>query len=355
MGTLPALVDDEMKLKDARTIAPDQLYERRKQAVALFKKGMARIEIAPIVGVGRNKVGEWISKWQQGGMKALKVGKAGAPKGSGQRLNEFEQERIRKILINEIPEQLKLPFALWTREAVRQLIEQTYGINMPIRTIGHYLKRWGFTPQKPVRQAYERCSKKVKKWIDEEYPALAKRAKAEGGEVHWGDETGICSEDQIGRGYAPKGKTPIRKHRGTRERVNMISTVTNQGKVRFMFYDGTMNAERLIEFLRRLIRASGRKVFLILDNLRVHHAKKVRAWIAKRKDEIEIHYLPSYSPDLNPDEYLNCDLKGELSRRPSSRRKGSLKQEAQTQMRKLAKKPERVKSYFKSEKLRHAA
>ncbi len=181
----PAVGEDKMKLKDARTITPDQLYERRKQAVALFKKGMSRIEIAPIVGVGRNKVGEWISKWQEGGMKALKVGKPGAPKGSGQRLNEFEQERIRKILIKEIPEQLKLPFALWTREAVGQLIKQTYGMNMPIRTIGHYLKRWGFTPQKPVRQAYERCGKKVKKWIDEEYPALAKRAKAEGGEVHW--------------------------------------------------------------------------------------------------------------------------------------------------------------------------
>lgn len=344
-----------MKLRDARTIPPEQLYERRKQAVELRKKGLSFIEIGKIVGVRRDVVGQWYSMWQQGGMKALKVGKAGAPKGSGQRLNQYEQERIRKILVQEAPDQLKLPFALWTREAVRQLIEQTYGINMPIRTVGHYLKQWGFTPQKPVRRAYERCDKKVKKWIDEEYPALAQRAKEEGGEIHWGDETGICSEDQVGRGYAPKGKTPVRKHPGKRERVNMISTVTNQGKVRFMFYDGPMNADRLIVFLRRLIRATSKKIFLVLDNLRVHHAKKVRAWLKKRAEQIEIHYLPSYSPDLNPDEYLNCDLKGELSRRPSSKRKGALKQEAQTQMRKLAKNPERVKSYFKSEKLRHAA
>ena len=344
-----------IRLQDARTISPEQLFERRKQAVALFKKGMLRKDIAPIVGVGRNKVGEWIAVWQEGGIRALKVGKAGAPKGSGLRLNRFEQERIRKTIIKDAPDQLKLPFALWTREAVRQLIEQFYGIDLPIRTVGNYLRNWGFTPQKPVKRAYERDDKKVKKWLEEDFPELAKRAKAEGGEVHWGDETGVKSEDQVGRGYAPQGQTPVRKHRGSPEKINMISTVTNQGKVRFMFYDGSMNADRLIEFLRRLIRRASRKVFLVLDNLRVHHAKKVRAWLSERKEEIEVHYLPSYSPDLNPDEYLNCDLKGELSRRPSSKRKGSLADAARTEMRKLAKNPKRVISYFTSSKLKHAA
>ena len=234
---------------------------------------MLRKDIAPIVGVGRNKVGEWITAWQEGGIRALKVGKAGAPKGSGLRLNHFEQERIRKTIIKDAPDQLKLPFALWTREAVRQLIEQIYGIDLPIRSVGNYLQKWGFSPQKPVKRAYERDDKKVRKWLEEDFPALAKRAKAEGGEVHWGDETGVKSEDQVGRGYAPKGQTPVRKHRGSPEKSNMISTVTNQGKVRFMFYDGSMNADRLIEFLRRLIRSASRKVFLVLDNLRVHHAE----------------------------------------------------------------------------------
>jgi len=167
-----------IRLQDARTISPEQLFERRKQAVALFKKGMLRKDIAPIVGVGRNKVGEWIAVWQEGGIRALKVGKAGAPKGSGLRLNRFEQERIRKTIIKDAPDQL-----------------QFYGIDLPIRTVGNYLRNWGFTPQKPVKRAYERDDKKVKKWLEEDFPELAKRAKAEGGEVHWGDETGEIKWD----------------------------------------------------------------------------------------------------------------------------------------------------------------
>ena len=138
------------------------------------------------------------------------------------------------MLVERVPDQLNMPFALWNREAVKQLIKDQFGIEMPIRTVGHYLKKWGFTPQKPVKRAYERNDKKVNQWIETDYPLLAKRAKAEGGEIHWGDETGVCSEDQVGRGYSPKGQTPVRLHRGAKERINMISTVTNQGKVRFI-------------------------------------------------------------------------------------------------------------------------
>ena len=135
----------------------------------------------------------------------------------------------------------------------------------------------------------------------------------------------------------------------------MISTVTKLGKIRFMFYEGSMNHQELIKFLRRLIKDTDKKVYLILDNLRVHHAKKVKAWVAKRPDKIELHYLPSYSPDLNPDEYLNRDLKAELSRRPSSRRDGQFKAQAKTQMRRLQKSPERVKKYFNSSPIKYAA
>jgi hypothetical protein len=129
----------------------------------------------------------------------------------------FEQERIRKDLIEKSPNQLKMPFALWTRDAVRLLVKEIYGYDLPIRTICHYLKRWNFTPQKPIKRAYERNDKKVIQWIKEDYPALSQRTKKEGSEIHWGDETGICSQDQIGRDYAPNGKTPVRKERGIRE------------------------------------------------------------------------------------------------------------------------------------------
>lgn len=257
--------------------------------------------------------------------------------------------------MDSTPDQLKLAFALWTTEAVALLVKERFDIDMPRRTVGHYLKRWGFTPQKPVKRAYERNDKRVKKWLEEEYPAIAKQAKSEGAEIHWGDETGICSRDQVGRGYAPKGKTPVRKQRGSRERVNMISTVTNQGKVRFMFYEGTMDWKRFIGFLKQLIKTAKRKIHLIVDNLSAHHGKPVKKWLEGVSDRLELHYLPSYAPDLNPDEYLNCDLKAELSKRPGSREKGVLKKNARNHMKRLQNSPDRVASYFEAAAIRYAA
>ena len=344
-----------MKLQDARTLTPSQLEDRRKQAVLLRKQGLTYAEIGVIVDVGRNKVSEWVKKWQEGGSKALKVGKPGRPKGVGSSLNEAQQKKVQQCLKNTMPDQLMLPFALWTRQAVVLLIKDLFHFDMPIRTVGDYLKRWGFTPQKPVRRAYERCDKAVKQWLKEEYPSIEQRAKKEGAEIHWGDETGVCSADQVGRCYAAKGKTPVSEHRGAPERINMISSVTNRGKMRFMFYEGSMNAEFLIKFLGRLIKSAKKKVYLILDNLRVHHAKIVKAWLASREDKIEIHYLPSYSPDLNPDEYFNRDLKSELSKRPSLRGKAKFKEQVKTQVRSLAKRPTRIQKYFNSSKISYAA
>jgi len=270
-------------------------------------------------------------------------------------LTPQQEKKIQKMIVDRHPEQLKLNFALWTRDAVRLLIRQEYGRNMPIRTVGEYLKRWGFTPQKPVRRAYERCEAGVRRWLDEAYPAIAENARREGAEIHWGDETGLRSDDVNGRGYSPMGQTPVRRAKGTPEKINMISSVTNQGKVRFMFYRGSLNVLVFLDFLKRLIRdARGRKVYLIVDNLRVHHAGKVKQWVAGRRKAIALFYLPSYSPDLNPDEYLNNDLKNGVSRRADNREKGRLAKSALSQMRSIQKQPSRVRKYFEAESIRYA-
>jgi len=167
------------------------------------------------------------------------------------------------------------------------------------------------------KRAYEQSSKKVQKWLDEQYPAIKEKAKQEKATIHWGDETGVRNSNQHGRSYAPKGKTPINKHMSKRFSINMISTVTNQGLVQFMIYKENMNADVLIRFLEQLIKCQDNKVFLILDNLRVHHSKIVKKWEEEHKNEIVLFYLPSYSPDRNPDEYLNCDLKYGLSEKPA--------------------------------------
>lgn len=267
----------------------------------------------------------------------------------------YEAAAIKRIITDNTPDQLKFPFALWTREALQQLIKEKYQIRMPIRTVGEYLKRWGFTPQKPVRRAYQRSEPAVRRWLEEDYPAIKARARKENAEIQWGDETGVRSDDVNGRGYAPAGKTPVRRVKGTPEKINMISSITNRGKVRFMFYEGTMCAKTLISFLRRLIRDVDRKVFLVLDNLRVHHSAKVRDWVQARKNKLALFYLPSYSPDLNPDEYLNNDLKRTISRTPETRRKGVLKKTARSHMRSLQKSPDGARSYFRASPIRYAA
>ncbi len=194
--------------------------------------------------------------------------------------------------------------ALWTRQAVRELISQQFGLRLPIRTVGEYLRRWGFTPQNPVRKAYKQDPEAVAEWLEKTYPAIEQRAAEEGGEIHWGDETGVRSTCQHSRGYARPGETPA----GSRFSVNMISTLTNTGKVRWMIYTGKMNAALFIVFLTRLIAGASKKIFLIVDHLSVHEAAAVREWLVDKTDRIEVFYLPKYAPERNPDEYLNCDV-----------------------------------------------
>lgn len=343
--------------EDARALPAVVQEEKRKQAIRMWQKSRyTHKEIAEQVGVHYLTVGRWVRTYQAEGMKALRASKAqGRPVGSGRSMSEEQEVQIQKVLVDKTPDQLKLSYALWTREAVQQVILQETGIKLSIRTVGDYLKRWGFTVQKPKKQAYEQRPAEVKQWLDDEYPAIRARAKAENAEIYWGDETGLRSDSQHVRGYAPKGKTPVLRLNAKRESINLISAVTNQGKVRFRIFDGTMNADILIDFMKRLIRDAERKVFLILDNLRVHHAKVVKAWLAEHKDDIEVFYLPSYSPELNPDEYLNCDLKAGVHGGTPARSKHQLKAKTIAHLRKLQKLPGRVMKYFRAEPIQYAA
>ena len=285
----------------------------------------------------------------------MKVGDKGRPKGIWRKLLPHEEQQVRQDITDKCPEQLKLAFVLWTRQAVQVLIKQNYSVDLTLQAVGKYLKRWGFSPQKPIRRAYERNDERVRVWLQNEYPAIASKAKKENAEIHWGDETGLRSDDVNGRSYSPKGKTPVQKVKETPEKLNMVSTITNRGQMRFMFYKENMTAQLMIKFLKRLIRSCKRKVILILDNLRVHHSKMLQKWLAENKAFIEVFFLPSYSPDLKPDEILNSNLKQAISRKPESRRKGELAKHAKAHMQSIQKHPEHIKSFFQKESVRYAS
>ena len=342
---------------DLRTLSEECRIEYKKQAIRLLKSGKKQKEVAAIIGVRPTTISAWNRQYKENGMVGLKEKKRGV-RSEDRKLLSFKQEKeIQLMLIDKMPDQLKLDFALWTRKAVKELIEREYGIVMAVTTVGDYLRKWGFTPQKPKKRAYEQCSSSVKKWLDESYPNIKKRAKEEGAEIHWGDETGVKNNCNHGRSYAPKGKTPVKRSMAKRFSVNMISTVTNQGKVQFMIYTDKMNAEKFIEFCEQLIKTSVSKIFLILDNLRVHHSKQVKQWSEQEniKDKIELFFLPSYSPEMNPDEYLNCDLKHGISNKKSPKTESQLMTNIQEHMEMLSKNKERVKKYFKHESIKYAA
>lgn len=342
---------------DARSLSPLEQREKRAIALRMREQGYTYRAIGEAVGVHLRTVAHWVATAEhQGKEAAIKGGQRGSLPGERRSLSSEQESLIRTLLLDTMPDQLKLDFALWTRDAVRALIALHCGFQMPIRTVGEYLKRWGYTPQRPLKRAYQQKPEAIKRWLETEYPKIEQRAKAEGGEIHWGDETGLRSDSHAGRSYAPAGRTPVRVVSGSRFATNMISTVTNRGKLRFMLYRETMTAVVLIRFLGRLIRDTcGRKVFLILDNLRVHHSKKVKAWLEERRERIEVFFLPAYAPELNPDEYLNGDLKHQVRSGPSVKSRDALEGRVRSVMRRLQSKPERIRSYFRHPKIAYAA
>ena len=345
-----------MKHRDARTLKAAAQEELRRRAVKLHESDFTQGKIAEMLEVHRSTVNGWLKRARKDGVAALKSRKRGPRFGVRSQLNARQQRTIRSLITDKTPEQLKLAFALWTREAVRDLIAAQTGQSLDLRQVGRYLRAWGFTPQRPAKRAYKRCEKKVAEWLEEEYPKIQGQARKEGAEIHWADETGLCSHDHQGRGYSPKGKTPVRLHNPSKEKVNMISSLTNRGKLRFMCYEGSFDYRTFHRFLKGLVKdAAGRKLHVIVDNLRVHHANVIKRWVRRYQKQIEVHYLPSYSPDLNPDEYFNGDIKAQLAKRPERRTKGQWAATVQATVEQIAAQPERVASYFHAPSIRYAS
>ena len=344
-----------MEKIDARRLSPDTQYELRKQYVRFRKKGLSNMLAAETVGLSVTRASTSWQLYQHGGLSAIKPKPRGRRQGEHRQLNAAQEAELQVLLVDKTPEQLKLAFALWTRDAVRLVIRKKYGLILPLRTISDYLKRWGYTPQRPTKRAYEQNHKAVEQWHETTYPLILARAKKEKAEIHWGDETGIQNDAYHARGFAPKGKTPVVRINVSKSRVNMISSITNQGKVRFMLYRENMASQVLIKFLSRLVKDNDRKIYLILDNLRVHHSRKVKAWLAEHKELIELFFLPSYSPELNPDEYLNGDLKKRIRSGVPVRTEKDLKKRTRSFMKTLQRRPQHVQNYFRHPEIAYAA
>lgn len=345
-----------MKKEDGRKMTKTQLSAGRRRAIKLLDAGWLQADVAEAVGVHERTVRQWGQYRREHGLAALVKDERGRAVGEGRTLTPEQERELQKLITDKLPDQLKLPFALWTRRAVAQLILNRYGIKLPVRTMGEYLKRWGFTPQKPLKKAYEQKPKIVREWLADTYPLIAASAKSEGAEIFWGDQTGVNNQPNVPRGYAPRGQTPVVSQQSKRFGFSVMSAVTNRGSARWMVYPGALDSDRLIQFMSRLLQqAKGRKIYLILDNLRVHHSAPVKAWLAQHTKEIAVHHLPSYSPELNPDEHLNRSLKSKLAQLPAPRDVGQLRQQTLAQLRSCHRQPALIQSYFQSQTTTYAA
>lgn len=343
-----------MKTQDARRLSPEAQEDLRRRVVhAMVKKGMRQVDAVQVFGVSRTSVHNWLKAHREGGSTRLNSKPRGRPRRS--RLAGHQAATTVRIITDRCPDQKKLPFALWTREAVQYLLADRFDLQVSVWTVGRYLAKWGLTPQKPLRRAYEQNPVAVKRWLNEAYPAIVKQAKREKAEIHWGDEMGLRSDHQAGRSYGRRGTTPVIPGTGQRFRCNMISTITNRGRLSFMVFKQRFTAAVMIDFLRRLVRQSDRKVLLIVDGHPVHRSAKVRQWIDRHHRRIQLFLLPGYSPELNPDEYLNQDVKTNALGRERPKDRAEMIGNIRSYLRSTQRQPAVVKRFFEAEEVAYAA
>jgi transposase len=342
-----------MKIKDARSLPSAAQEDIRLKVLKAIQGGKKQEEAAELFGVTRQAIGRWVKKYREGGEKALRAKKKGRPKGRS--LEPWQAAQIAKAVVDYYPEQLKLPFYLWTRDAVAELIEKRFGIRLSRWTVGRYLSRWGFTPQKPIRRAFEQDPEKVRYWLDTKYPEIQRKAIQHKAEIYWGDEMGLRSDHATGRSYGRKGQTPVIPGTGQRFKCNMISVITNRGKLYFMIFKESFSAQTFIDFLMRLVRQIAHPIFLIIDRHPVHRSSQAQKWLKEQEDRIQVFWLPPYSPELNPDENLNQDVKSNALGRRRPHTQDELVKNVRSYLYSRQQKPQLIKNYFHGKTVRYAA
>jgi transposase len=329
--------------------------ELRRRAVALVAEGRPQTEVARLLDVSRQSVNEWVAAHRQGGEEALAARTRGRRQGEKTVLSPSQQKEIAKAIREKNPDQLRLPGFLWTRALVCELIERRFGIKVTEKTAGRYLRVWGFSPQKPARRAFEQDPDAVREWLEERYPQIEARAYRLKARILWADEMGLRSDHTAGRSWSPVGQTPVVSGTGKRFGANVVSAISNKGHLQFMVFKKNFTAVVFVEFLTRLVRqAGGQKVILILDGHSVHHATKVRRWVEAHAEQIELEFLPGYSPELNPTELLNQDVKSNALGRKRPHSQAEMLDDTRSYLRSTQRRPALVARYFDGKHVTYA-
>ena len=315
---------------------------------------MTQVQASKMFGLSLRAVQKACARARDGTLRALQQDARGRPTGHTL-LSAAQQAKARSLIIGKLPDQLKLPFYLWTRQAVALLVKREFGIELSLTTVGRYLKEWGMTAQKPVRRAYERNDAAIAAWLDEHYPLIAKEAKREKAQIYWGDEMGLRSDHVSGKSYALAGQTPQIRATGQRFGCNMISAITNKGGLAFMVFEGKFHAATFIDFLTRLLKQAKDKVYLIVDGHPVHRSAAVKRFVQANESKLRLIQLPGYCPELNPDELLNQDVKTNALGKSRPANKAEMIKAVRSHLHRRQKQPHVIRNLFKEKHVRYAA
>ena len=337
---------------DGRKISRERLAEIRIEVVRRVEGGERPSDVARAMELGTNRVFEYLARYREGGAQALERRKA---PGRPTRLRGTQLRWIYKTLTTKNPTQLEFAFALWTRGMIKTLIYRKFRVRTSLTSVCRMLAKLGLSCQKPLSKAYEQNPELVAKWKKTEYPRIRKEAKKVNAEIFFSDESGVRSDFHAGTTWAPRGKTPVIQHTGKRFSLNMISAVSPRGALRFMTSRKQISADLFLEFLRRLVRGAQRRIFLIVDGLAVHRAKKVKAFVESAEGWLKLFFLPHYAPEVNPDEQVWNDVKNNGVGRSMIQTPDDLKSAAKSRLLYLQKNPAHVRTFFQMTHNRYAA
>jgi transposase len=342
-------------LPDARQLSDEVLEALRLRALRACELGFSESDVAAMLGVARETVSRWWTAYQAKGLDGLPGDRTGRPLGSGRTLTDEQGAHIQQLIGENTPAKLDIKAPLWSRAAVRELIHKECGIWLPVRTVGEYLKRWGYTAKKPCRHANDQAPEEVKEWLEETYPDIERQAEEEEAVILWTDECGVDADHCPHTGYAPEGERATMDVPQSHIRRSVISAVGNHGECHFMTYSGTLDAALFIVFLEGLLTETTKKIYLITDRLSAHDCEEVWDWVEEHSDRIAMFLLPRRSPELNPDEYLNNDLKGNVHSAGLPNNKDELADRIHAFLLKLLQLPGHVMSYFQHPCVQYAA
>jgi transposase len=344
-----------IQLPDARQLSDEALQVLRLRALRGIELGFSEVDLADLLGVCHETISRWWTAYSAEGLASLPGDRSGRPLGSGRFLSDPQAKHIQACIDYQSPEELGISHALWTRRAVRDLIRQEFDIDLAERTVGQYLRRWGYTSKKPSRHNRHQDPDEVQQWLEETYPAIEAQAAREDAEILWTDEVGVAADHHPGCGYAREGERATMEVPGPHIRVNQIAAISNEGTVRFMTYQGMLNAAMFLRFLTKLVTGATRKILLIADRLQAHKTPEVLAWLEAHQGQIEVFCLPAYSPEMNPVEYLNNNLKGTVNEAGLPDDRGTLHTRIVAFMNRLANMPKHIISYFLHPWVQYAA